>query len=284
MPQNIYKIFEPSYELKPFVRRFMLADCRTDSKLSIKPKPTGYQYIGWVLGHELSAVVDNIPNKIAYGDFHLSGQIEHQDITFNYHGKFIHILAEFTALGLYQLTKICGDQCTGKMHSVSELNSELAVMFDQLNNATNTVPLINRADTCLASFQNLLSELIPNKTELPEYLLDAVNQIEAVHGQIKISTILEKINISQRQLDRKFKEIVGISPKYFARVLQLNRAIQALLENDTEYMLYAAEQGGFYDQAHFGRTMQEFMMLSPLEFLHSEEHMLFDFLGKSRKI
>lgn len=284
MPQNIYKIFEPRHELKPFIRRFMLADCKTDLKMSIKPKPTGYQYIGWVLGHELSASVNEVHQKITYGDFHLSGQIEHQDITFNYHGVFIHVLAEFTALGLYQLTKICGDQCTGKMHFVSELNSELSVMFNQLNSTINNTPVLSRANTCLLSFQNLLTELIPNKVEVPEYLSKAVDQIEAVHGQIKISTVLEKLNISQRQLDRKFKEVVGISPKYFARVLQLNRAIQALLENDKEYMLYAADQGGFYDQAHFGRTMQEFMTLSPLEFLSSEEHMLFDFLGKSRKL
>jgi AraC-like DNA-binding protein len=70
-------------------------------------------------------------------------------------------------------------------------------------------------------------------------------------GAVPVPALADKVELSQRQLERLFQEQIGLSPKAAARVLRLRRAL-SLLRHDGS-LADVAVNCGFYDQAHLCR-------------------------------
>ena len=89
-----------------------------------------------------------------------------------------------------------------------------------------------------------------------------------------------ELDVSERRLNRQFRDIVGIAPKYYARVVQMNIVIGMLMSNDKAALTELAHKCGYYDQSHFVKTMQQFFQQSPREFLNSDNC----FCGREKKV
>ena len=64
------------------------------------------------------------------------------------------------------------------------------------------------------------------------------------------------LGVSPRQLERRFKARVGMSPKYFARIRRFQRVFPAI--EDAGDWVDAAVACGYYDQAHLIRDFRAF--------------------------
>lgn len=284
MDPNTYRIVEPVAELRPFIRRLFVADSPVDINQTSYPAPTGYNYIGWIFDGDSKVRIDKANVISPQRDkLHVAGQIQYHEIEIVSSGQFGHILAECTATGFFELTGIPGERVCASCLSLAAFDSQLTAQIDSVLAATNDLPdSCDRATHRLAIFQEQLSTLISGAVSVPNYVSQAVNLIEAVDGGIQVADLAQQLEVSPRQLRRKFKEIVGITPKYFAKVLQMNRSLLALYSQDLETLTSLAQDAGFYDQAHFINVMQQFFGQSPQEFLDSSEPILATFLGKSR--
>jgi AraC-like DNA-binding protein len=76
-----------------------------------------------------------------------------------------------------------------------------------------------------------------------------------------VHKVAERVEISERHLDRRFTQRVGINPKAFARVRRLQRAA-ALLANGAP-LSKAAALAGYADQAHFTREASALAGVTP---------------------
>ncbi|MBB5958523.1 AraC-like DNA-binding protein [Saccharothrix tamanrassetensis] len=70
-------------------------------------------------------------------------------------------------------------------------------------------------------------------------------------GTIPIAELVSATGWSQRQLERRFREQIGLPPKAAARVLRFERALQLLVADRPAAEVAAA--CGYYDQAHLSR-------------------------------
>ena len=285
MDPSAYEIVEPIQKLRPFIRRFLVTDHPEAINETVHPAPTGYNYIGWIFDGSVAVHVNGKllapPQK---DKLHFAGQIQHQEIEVVYSGRLGHILAECTATGFYSLTGISGETAHASGLSIESLAPELAVHIDQkLATVKDLLDADNRTSHRVDIFQSQLSTLVSGALTVPGYISNTVEWIEKVDGNIQVSDIAEHLQISPRQLRRKFKEIVGITPKYFAKVLQINKSLLALYSGDYETLGALAQETGFYDQAHFINAMQQFFAASPQEFIQSSEPLLSVFLGQSRR-
>jgi AraC-like DNA-binding protein len=76
---------------------------------------------------------------------------------------------------------------------------------------------------------------------------------------------------------------VGVNPKFFGQILQINWVVGLLYFNDVSTLTEMAHEAGFHDQSHFHHAMRRFFNEGPREFLASD-HMHFKaFLGSSRR-
>lgn len=83
---------------------------------------------------------------------------------------------------------------------------------------------------------------------------------QAISGKIG-----EKFQHNQRQVERNFREWVGMSPKYFQRLRRVYSSVATLRENPDVSLSDFAYAQGFSDQAHMTREFKAFVLTTPGE-------------------
>ena len=76
----------------------------------------------------------------------------------------------------------------------------------------------------------------------------ALQYIHQSKGTIRITELAKKLNISQSPLEKRFRRVVGASPKKFASIVRIKNVIADLNQNKQGSAAFLA---GYYDQAHF---------------------------------
>jgi AraC-like DNA-binding protein len=99
----------------------------------------------------------------------------------------------------------------------------------------------------------------------------AVRAIEKSQGQLQVSSLVDDLGLSRRQLERKFLHVVGIPPKLLCRIVRFRRVCQALDHPEAQDWAGIAVMCGYYDQAHLIRDFREFSNTTPARFL-SQRH------------
>jgi AraC-like DNA-binding protein len=94
-----------------------------------------------------------------------------------------------------------------------------------------------------------------------------IERLRATHGRSPVSELAAETDVSERQLERLFHQHVGVGPKAFARVLRMQRALDALEQPDAK-QIAAAQLAGFADEAHLVREFRALTGLAPQRLLH----------------
>jgi AraC-like DNA-binding protein len=81
-------------------------------------------------------------------------------------------------------------------------------------------------------------------------------------GLISVSSLAKRVNLSNRQLERRFLDTVGMTPKRFCRIRRFQRVLQAMEEPCANWA-DAAVECGYYDQAHLIRDFRRLSGLTP---------------------
>jgi AraC-like DNA-binding protein len=90
----------------------------------------------------------------------------------------------------------------------------------------------------------------------------AVFEMERTGGLVRIRGLADRLSWSSRQLQRRFRDAVGISPKLFCRMQRFQRVFAAMDRPDSSWVS-AAMDCGYYDQAHLIRDYREFSGKAP---------------------
>ncbi|MFC4872065.1 AraC family transcriptional regulator [Negadavirga shengliensis] len=99
------------------------------------------------------------------------------------------------------------------------------------------------------------------------YLNRAAEFIRKTDGMIRMDELINNVYISHRQLEREFKEKIGVSPKQYIRIARLN-AVNRLLSSPSRHDLTSVSYDtGFSDQAHLIRDFKQFVGLPPSHFI-----------------
>lgn len=91
-------------------------------------------------------------------------------------------------------------------------------------------------------------------------------------GQLSIHDLAEEFSISQRQLERIYKNQVGVSPKHYSRLLKIENARLALKQMNGISPAELAADFGFYDQSHFIREFSAVVGLTPYAYMKRNTH------------
>jgi methylphosphotriester-DNA--protein-cysteine methyltransferase len=89
----------------------------------------------------------------------------------------------------------------------------------------------------------------------------AVSAINARSGDIRIRELAAFCGVSERQLERLFREQVGIAPKLYARIRRFRSVLDSLDDPsgmDLPKMADLAASYGYADQSHLARELRSF--------------------------
>jgi len=123
-----------------------------------------------------------------------------------------------------------------------------------------------------------VSENLSFVDDLP--IVKAVEKILSSNGTTSISDICRNTGCSERQLERLFKEYVGLSPKLYSRIIRFAYIFQ---QGQKSKKMNGSELGiasGYYDQSHFIRNFKAFTGEDPSRYLFDQPSLANFFLKK----
>jgi AraC-like DNA-binding protein len=85
-------------------------------------------------------------------------------------------------------------------------------------------------------------------------------------GQFRVSELADYCNLSERQLQRQFQDVIGVSPKTLARTIRFEEIRSRVMFSPETNLTDLAYEFGYTDQAHFIRDFKEFAGKTPGEF------------------
>lgn len=132
-------------------------------------------------------------------------------------------------------------------------------------------------DERLAAMIALLEERLTQESKEDIFVRQACRYIVGSEGEYSVQELVRLIGFSERQLERKFKRQVGITPKVLSRLMRFQKFLAMAREANTLTLADAAAACGYYDQSHFIRDFTKFSGMSPMKYL-SSSHVMSDHL------
>jgi AraC-like DNA-binding protein len=201
------------------------------------------------------------------------------DIAVHHPNSHHALYCELSATGLHRLFGVPGEQTTGKAPPLFEIGAE----FEALAHRHFIRGPEAARDEHVAEANGFFSALAERADPGDPLVEQAVALFESANGAVRVADICSRLGSDPRHLNRHFHHIVGVNPKFFGQILQINWVVGLLYFNDTVTLTQMAHEAGFHDQSHFHRAMKRFFNEGPREFLASD-HLLFKtFLGESRR-
>lgn len=103
--------------------------------------------------------------------------------------------------------------------------------------------------------------------KIDKLIYNSLQQIHSNKGQIRVKELAEKFYISQDAFEKRFRKVVGTSPKHLASIIRMRSVVkqQLPLQNISDI----AFDAGYYDQPHFNKDFKIFTGQTPSDFFKS---------------
>ena len=252
-----YDTYIPNDILKPYVRALVISEAEKEQTYKVLPDT------GLVIGFQYSG-------KLAHVDGDKQVQLNTSGLTglndsyriFKNSANIGTILVFFKEAGAANFFKEPIHELFGQSISLENfmLRSELLVLEEQLYESKTDVARIKVVERFLIARMN--------QGKQDTMVLSAVSLIHKSRGQIKITELVQQLNISQSPLEKRFRQVVGTSPKKFASIVRLKHVIQS--HNPQNSLTELGYEAGFYDQAHFIKEFKSFTGDTPESFFAKE--------------
>ncbi len=121
--------------------------------------------------------------------------------------------------------------------------------------------------------ESWLLRLLANGQTHSTFNPTSLMRIDNHFGHPSVQDIADNIGLSERQLERLFKNNVGLSPKKYLSLIRLHNARSALKQANSCTLTDIAHMIGFYDQAHFNREFKNAIGITPGEYVSRQNRL-----------
>lgn len=136
---------------------------------------------------------------------------------------------------------------------------EIALVEERLTEAQNNTHRIAIIE------QFLLARL--HRPKRDPLIQKALQVISTLKGQVNMRELAATLCISQDAFEKRFRKIVGSSPKQFSSIVRMKQIIKQHDQNKS--LTDLAFEGGYFDQPHFNKDFRSFTGQTPTEFFKS---------------
>ncbi|MBP2642513.1 MAG: transcriptional regulator with only domain, AraC family [Firmicutes bacterium] len=98
-------------------------------------------------------------------------------------------------------------------------------------------------------------------------IMNSLASIFNAKGNMEIKKLALELYVSERHLNRMFKQWIGLSPKEFTRIIRFQNTLRNVLVSDVVEWTSLAIESGYHDQAHFINEFKTFSGITPTQIL-----------------
>ncbi len=264
----LFKREGPSGELKDLIECYWFIE--SDEKLPSIQKiiPDGFPEIIFHYGDPFRI---NISKKWEEQEkFLLAGQIKKHFFLENT-GRAGVFGIKLKPAALSKLFRISMELFTDKVLPLANINDPGLTRIGQHIDFASHQSMIQTSENYLVNYIPLSN---------PAKMVDsAIDIIGKSNGLITVTNLCREIFVTERQLQRLFKQYTGLSPKYYARIIRFNYLFQLIQEGKTSWT-EITYHSGYFDQSHFIRDFKSFTGVDPSSYYFSEKNIANFFLNK----
>jgi AraC-like DNA-binding protein len=160
-----------------------------------------------------------------------------------------------------------------RARGLDNLAATLGREWDDL--ATRVEPSIRQDDydgAVTIVEDHLIERLLTATVDLKK-IQSAAKMLYLQKGRFRAAELAEHCNLSSRQLQRQFQDVVGVSAKTLARSIRFEEIRKRLMLDPDQSLTELAYEYGYADQAHFIHDFKEFADRTPGEFAREMQHL-----------
>lgn len=243
----------PTDSLKPYIKHFAISENTTESSYKVFPSTglvIGFQYRG-----QLAVIKNDSETKLEKAG--ITG-ISDSFKVFSSSINTASILVYFNETGLAYFASL-------PAHELFNQSVSLENIFEK-NKVSETKEKLAVAKTDLQRIhiveQFLLSHL--KQIQKDQLIIEAVQLIYQSKGTIPINELNKRLFISQSPFEKRFRKLVGTSPKKFASIVRFNSVLNSL--DHTKSLTEICYESQFFDQAHFIKNFRKYTGVTPENF------------------
>ena len=246
----------PAENLKPYVKYFVVSENELENEYKVFPSSglvIGFQYKG-----QLSTLKDNTENELnSAGITGISDRFK----IFRNLGEIGTILVYFTEIGFTHFASPPAHELFNLSLSLEDIFDKIRVseVEEKLSIATTDKQRIKIVE------RFLVSQLKDIQTD--KLIVEAIQLIYRSNGTIRIKELNEKLHISPSPFEKRFRRIVGTTPKKFASIVRFNTVLCSM--DNTKTLTEICYENNFFDQAHFIKDFKQFTGDTPENFKRS---------------
>lgn len=243
----------PTERLRPYIKHFVVSENETESEYKVFPSSglvVGFQYKG-----QLTSLQENAISKLASAG--ITGMSDSYKI-FKNSASIGTILVYFTETGFAHFA-------SHPTHELFNLSLSLDTIFDKnmIREVEEKLALATSDKQRIKIIEQFfLSQLKDIQTD--KLIVEAVKIIYESKGSIRIKELNEKLFISQSPFEKRFRKVVGTTPKKFASIVRFNTVLNAL--GDSKSLTEICYENNFFDQAHFIKDFKQYTGDTPENF------------------
>lgn len=243
----------PTERLTPYIKYFVVSENETESEYKVFPSSglvIGFQYKG-----QLTSLQENAISKLASAG--ITGMSDSYKI-FKNSARIGTILVYFTETGFAHFA-------SHPAHELFNLSLSLDTIFDKnLISEVEEKLMLATSDKQRIKIieQFFLSQLKDIQTD--KLIVEAVKLIYQSKGSIRIKELNEKLFISQSPFEKRFRKVVGTTPKKFASIVRFNTVLNTL--GNAKSLTEICYENNFFDQAHFIKDFKQYTGDTPENF------------------
>mgnify|MGYP001801875907 CR=1 FL=1 len=89
------------------------------------------------------------------------------------------------------------------------------------------------------------------------------HDLESQYTKVDIGALARQYYLSLRQLERRFKSVVGVSMKEYQRIFRFTHTLADIRKNPSKSLLQIAFDHGYTDHAHLTREVRRMTGRNP---------------------
>src|SRR5579871_392592 len=243
----------PTDKLRDYIKYYVISEMDVESEYKVFPSSglvMGFQYKG-----QISSVKDKTLNKLTSAG--ITGISDSYKI-FKNSDNIGTVLVYFTEIGFTHFSSRPANELFNVITSLDDIFQKNKV--NEIEEKLATVYTDKQRIKIVEQF--LLSQVKDIQTD--KLIIEAVKLIYQSKGTIRVKELNEKLFISQSPFEKRFRKVVGTTPKKFASIIRFNSVLDNL--NETKTLTEICYENNFFDQAHFIKDFKQFTGDTPEHF------------------
>lgn len=170
---------------------------------------------------------------------------------------------QFKPFGCYPFSHIPSEQLNEKITPIEN------VLGSDLIELRETMLHTGTSNEKFALMEEWLAQRFDETKTPPPELIEFIESLQQ-EPVANLNQLIESYPATQKTLIEQFKRYVGLTPKYYQRILRFNDILQRIHQKENICWSNIAHDCGYSDQPHFIKEFKHFSGFNPQEFISQD--------------